>query len=301
MGKEQKSSWKIYSAWNYEKEVEDLNKASEEGWQMVRTGLFHRKFVRNPNVRYRYQMDFGRIDDMGRYIETFREQGWEYVNSTYNKWHYFRKAYDPSLPEDAYEIFTDRESLREMHNRWGRLALIISILLAGFAVFYCVQLLRTPQLPLLIQTLAFALESGLLLRGWAIMRNPNSNRSRKRDSAIVTAILAVIILGATAAVILSGMRPKFKTAQGAASLEAPIVDSRWNEFTVKYRDNYFLDLDMRADRPMTFSILNENGEPVFTRTETNFHQENILLTLPVGTYSLSMSSETGFNLDMSIE
>ena len=74
-----------------------------------------------------------------------------------------------------------------------------------------------------------------------------------------------------------------------------------NEFTVKYRDNYFLDLDMRADRPMTFSILNENGEPVFTRTETNFHQENILLTLPVGTYSLSMSSETGFNLDMSIE
>ena len=301
MGKNQKYSWKIYSAWNYEKEMEDLNKASEEGWQMVRTGLFHRKFVRNPDVRYRYQMDFGRIDDMGRYIETFREQGWEYVNSTFNKWHYFRKAYDQSLPEDAYEIFTDRDSLREMRNRWGRLALFFSILLAGYAGYFFFRLLKTPQLPLLILVLTFALESGLLLRGWAIMRNPNSNRSRKRDSAIVTAILAVIVLGAAASLVLSGLRPRFKTGQNASGLDAPIVDSRWNEFTVKYRDNYFLDLDMRAERPMTFSVLNETGEPVFTRTETDFHQEHIQLTLPVGTYVFSMSSETGFNLNVSIE
>ena len=29
MGKNQKYSWKMYSAWNYEKEMEDLNKASD--------------------------------------------------------------------------------------------------------------------------------------------------------------------------------------------------------------------------------------------------------------------------------
>ena len=79
-----KNSYKMYSAWNYQKEVEDLNKASEQGWQLVRGGCFHSRFVKNPDVQFRYQLDFGKIEDMGRYIETFREQGREYINSTFN-------------------------------------------------------------------------------------------------------------------------------------------------------------------------------------------------------------------------
>ena len=94
MAGETKTSFKMYSAWNYQKEIEDLNKASLEGWQLKKGGGFHSTFVKNPDVCYRYQLDYGRIDDMGRYIETFREQGWEYINSTFNNWHYFRKAYD---------------------------------------------------------------------------------------------------------------------------------------------------------------------------------------------------------------
>ena len=48
----------MYSAWNYMQEVEDLNKMSDEGWQLVRGGCFHSKLVKNPDIRYRYQLDY---------------------------------------------------------------------------------------------------------------------------------------------------------------------------------------------------------------------------------------------------
>ncbi len=93
-----KTSYKIYPAWNYQKEIEDLNRASEQGWQLVNGGCLHSRFVKNSDIHYRYQLDYRKVGDMGRYIETFREQGWEYVSSTFNGWHCFRKLYDPSLP-----------------------------------------------------------------------------------------------------------------------------------------------------------------------------------------------------------
>ena len=69
------TSYKMDSAWNYRKEIEELNHASEQGWQLVKDGRFHSKFVKNPDVCYRCQLDFGKIEDMTRYFETFREQG----------------------------------------------------------------------------------------------------------------------------------------------------------------------------------------------------------------------------------
>ena len=69
--KQIKHTHKVYSAWNYEKEIEDLNKASEEGGQLVKGGSFGSKFERNPNMQYRYQLDFRRVENMGRYIETY--------------------------------------------------------------------------------------------------------------------------------------------------------------------------------------------------------------------------------------
>ena len=60
MAKNYKYSFKLYSSWNYENELEDLNKYSERGWQLVKDGMFHRKFVKNENIRYRYQMDLRR-------------------------------------------------------------------------------------------------------------------------------------------------------------------------------------------------------------------------------------------------
>ena len=301
MAKDRKTVWRVYSAWNYEKEVEDLNKASEQGWQLVKGRSFCSTFEKNSGVRWRYQLDYGRIDNMGRYIDTFREQGWEYINSTFNNWHYFRKAYDPALPETAYEIFTDRESLKEMNNRWAKLALFVALILTGFVVFWGIRLVRRFQLPNLILFLTLALEIVVLLRGWRIMRDPEKSRSRKGDSAWVAVFFAVIILGAAASITLTYLRPHFWTNQTAGDVDQPAVDSRWADFTVKYPDFYYLDLELKADKPMTFSILDESGEAVYTWTETSFQEEAIRLKLPAGDYCYSLSYETGFHVAAGIE
>ena len=296
-----KTSYKVYSAWNYQKEVEDLNKASEQGWQLIKGGCFHSRFVRNPDVRYRYQLDYQKIDDMPRYIETFREQGWEYINSTFNGWHYLRKLYDPSLPEEAYEIFTDRESLQEMNGRWARLAMFGGIVLGLFALIYAIRMFRQPDLPSLVQLLTFAIESAVLFRGMFIMRNPESSRNRKGDGAFLTVFFAVILLGAGGSIALGTLRPGFSTDQRADSVDTPITDNRWIDFKVHYPDNYYLDLDMEAPEAMTFEIIDENGEVVYSVTETSFQEEDIRLKLARGEYSLSLSYKTGFHAACSME
>ena len=301
MSKDTRRSYKVYSAWNYQKEIEDLNRASEQGWQLVKGGCFHSTFVKNPDLRYRYQLDFGRIEDMGRYLETFREQGWEYVNSTFNGWHYLRKLYDPALPEEAYEIFTDRESLHEMNSRWARLALILGAILGVLAVIYAVRVIPRPDLPMLILFLTLAIESAVLLRGWSIMRDPGASRSRRGDSAFLAVFLAVILLGAASNITLSCLRPDFSTEQQASAVDRPIVDERWVDFEVRYPDSYYLDLTMEAEAPMTFAILDEDGEAVYEATDSDLHQEDVRLKLSRGHYWFSMSCDTGFHISCSLD
>ena len=303
MAKNRKSSWRAYTAWDYQKELEDLDRASQEGWQLIRGGCFHNKFVKNPAVRYRYQLDFGRIEDMGRYIETFREQGWEYVNSTFNGWHYFRKAWDPTLPESAYEIYTERGQLPEMKQRWSRFAGIVGLVLLGFAGFWLWSAIRRFQLPNLIMTLMFAVEAGFLLRGWYIMRSQNAPRKRDRERRLLAAFLAVILLGSAAAITLTYLRPHFITSQRADSVEYPAEDNDWLDFTVKYPDYYYLDLKMQSEQPMTFSVVNEAGEVVFTKSETDFEARDLRLRLPAGQYRyrLSLSGTGSFLVECELE
>ena len=301
MAENYKNSYKMYSAWNYQKEVEDLNKASDEGWQLVRGGCFHSRFVKNPNVQFRYQLDFGKIEDMGRYIETFREQGWEYINSTFNGWHFFRKIYDPSLPEEEYEIFSDRESTQEMNSRWAKIALVIGGILALFMILNAIRLIRQPNLPRLVQTLTFLVESAVLIRGGILMSNPDQSRSRRGDGTLLAIFFICIILGAVLTITLNDRRPNMNSGQQASELDQPIVDNRWNEFEVRYKDNYYLDLEIEAEHPLTFAIVDENGNAVYEVTETSFKKENIRLTLLKGEYQFSMSCDSGFLLNCSID
>ena len=84
MGK-QKISHAAYAAWDYKKEIEDLNKKSQEGWQLVKGGCFKSIYEQNDQVCYRYQLDYNTdIENKVLYLEMFEDQGWEYINSTFN-------------------------------------------------------------------------------------------------------------------------------------------------------------------------------------------------------------------------
>ena len=131
--KDRKVSHKIYEAWEYEREIADLNRMSEEGWQLEKGGCFHSVFRKNDKVRYIYQLDYTpRLQDKERYLELFSEQGWEYINSTFNGWNYFRKPYREDLSEEEKVIYTDKQSLYEMQNRYV-------VMLRAFVVLACVM------------------------------------------------------------------------------------------------------------------------------------------------------------------
>ena len=57
MGK-RKISHAAYAAWDYKKEIEDLNKKSQEGWQLVKGGCFKSIYEQNDQACYRYQLDY---------------------------------------------------------------------------------------------------------------------------------------------------------------------------------------------------------------------------------------------------
>ena len=133
------------------------------------------------------------------------------------------------------------------------------------------------------------------------MSNPDQSRSRRGDSALLAIFFICIILGAVLTITLNDRRPNMNSGQQASELDQPIVDNRWNEFTVHYKDNYYLDLEIEAERPLTFAIVDENRTAVYEVTETSFKEENIRLKLPKGEYWFSMSCDSGFLLNCAVD
>lgn len=306
MARQYKKSYKFYTAWNYRRELEDLNKASEKGWQLIHGGSFSSRFKWNPDVRYRYQLDYpGEIEDMGRYIETFREQGWEYINSTFNGWHYFRKFYDPSLPEEAYEIFTDRSSLKEMNHRWvklaGALLTALGLIMAANWIYYFLR----PKLPTLILALALLPLFALVARGVYIMRTPEKRKNRHWDSVLFAVMIAATVGGCVGAGLLLVNRPYFNSTFAGDEIN-PIPASenqavQWCAFDVDYRDRYYIDLEITADSPVCLSIKNESGETVYTAEGSSVTEKGRTLSLEAGTYTVAFSDFAGGALEITLE
>ncbi len=133
MSKHTKTSYAAYAAWNVETEELTLNRQSAKGWQLQRGGCFHTVYEADDTARYIHKIDYNpdmtkESEEKSRYIDMYAQQGWEYVNSTYNGWHYFRKLYDETLPIGEYEIYTDTESYSAMMKRWIRLGRIMQVM-----------------------------------------------------------------------------------------------------------------------------------------------------------------------------
>ena len=306
MSRKYKTSHKVYTAWNYEKEIEDLNKQSEKGWQLVHGGMFGSRFKFDDSVCYRYQIDYRpKIEEKGRYIDTFRDSGWEYVNSTANGWHYFRKVYDPTRPDEEYEIFTDRESLKEMNNRWAKLAIVVCVLLGLSLVPSIIRVIIHPILPAVVQAIAFAVEFAILLRGAIIMKNPDSRKNRKGDSAAFSIFIICVLVALFGSNALSAARPNLNANMSAEymdSISAEFDDALlWNTVNIEYRDNYILNVSANAEKPVKISLVSSDGEVVYQTEGTEINEERIILNLRKGVYNIYVSDFDGGAMDMNFE
>lgn len=283
MGKLKKSH-KAYAAWDYRKEIEDLNQKSKEGWQLIKGGCFKSIFEQDEQVIYRYQLDYNTdIENRMRYIETFREQGWEYMNSTFNGWHYFRKPYAPELPEEEYEIYTDASGISEMEQRWTRLAtiLLIAMTLMGIAMLMRqVKYPELPRLPIIALYLDFILFIGM---GLLHLKKKEKNYRRIFPISVMVYIAIVCwIVGIT----LSVLRPDC-----SATIKGTGKAGNYEEFKISYRDNYYLDLIMDNEIPCVFQIVDQAGEVVYENDETKVEEENLQLKLSKGTYQIYIMAE----------
>lgn len=179
------TSHKFYAVWEYKREENDLNEASKNGLQLVKGGCFHSVFRKDNSIRYIYQLDYcPKISDKSRYIECFQDAGWEYVNSTFNGWHYFRRPYVQGLSEEDTKIYTDLNSLYAMENRWCRLLRFLSIFALLMALInICMLLCRFDATNK--HTLIYVLETAamFIFSATSFMALQNINRMRRGEKA----------------------------------------------------------------------------------------------------------------------
>ena len=116
--------WKLFWAWNYDKEEKWLNDMSARGLQLNGVGCCWYKFDTGTPDEYVYRLEFLKNHPYSaeslRYIEFLEETGVEYIGSVF-RWVYFRKK----AGDVGFDIYSDIDS-RIKH--LSRVLLLIGII-----------------------------------------------------------------------------------------------------------------------------------------------------------------------------
>lgn len=299
-----KKKYNIYVAWNYEHEEDVINRESERGWQLISGKSFSHKYEYNPDVCYRYQIDYQpNLPHVGRYIQTYHEQGWEFVSKTFNGWYYFRKIYDPELPEDQYHLYTDSHSLQEMTGRWACIATVLSVIYAVLLLAKTLHFIFRPTLATLAQMIFFFAILVLFARGIFIMRDPHKKKNGRLDYILGFVLMIVLIGGGIGAIVMQSKRAHNSCRFDSTYYMAiPNTEKDWvmlNSMDVTYSDNYYLDLEISAENPVCFIIKSSTGETIYLAEGDHFEEKGYKLHLKKGTYGFYLYDFAGGNLDVS--
>lgn len=151
----QKTIYKVFWAWNYEKEEKWLNEMSAKGFQLVRVGICKYVFEEAARGEYVYKLELlenmpSHIESV-KYIQFLEETGVEYMGSL-NRWVYFRKK----KSEGAFELYSDIGS-RQKHNQRiiALLGVILPIALFWFGVTFSQYLSKGVTVQLVLASLQF--------------------------------------------------------------------------------------------------------------------------------------------------
>ncbi len=302
--KKRKKEHRTYAAWNYDKEIERYNQKSKEGWQVTKMGCFSQTYEWDDTISYRYQIDYN-ADVMGnerhRYITTFEEQGWEYVNSIFNGWHCFRKKYRAELPAEEYEIYTDNSSKNEMLGRWIRLAGIMSIVSLALLISKSWHFFERISLLTGVDVLLFLVLFLMISLGGLSMYRLREGKTAKRRSPIGLIIIVLLVLLGSSFYFMFN-RPVnscyLKTdAKSIVSYQDASKSGYYklNGFIVAYPDYYYLDLELNNDYRTEVVILDENDQVVYRKMGTTDKLKDERLKLGRGNYSI------GIVIDESVE
>ena len=132
----------LFTRWEFDAAAEEFNRMSEQGWHVTEVGFYTQSYVYNPNLKYRYQIDYNNsIIDPVRYYESFADAGWIPVKCKISGWNLFAKEFADGQPEEAYMIYTDGQSRAEMCRRARRfvgIAAIVGIICLAQGIYHAI-------------------------------------------------------------------------------------------------------------------------------------------------------------------
>jgi len=104
----EKTVFRVFWAWNDDKEEHWLRRMAQAGWHLVRPRGFFYRFEKGDPADIVYRLDYQNPGKSGRteYLNLFKDAGWEHV-AEFSNWHYFRIPAGDGPPP---EIHTDTES-----------------------------------------------------------------------------------------------------------------------------------------------------------------------------------------------
>lgn len=283
----------LYLVYDYDLEEANLNAMSLKGWQLKKGGLFHHTYERNDQC-YRYKLDFNNkvninSEEFDRFLSIFEEQGWELVNSTINGWHYFRKKYDPSLPEEAYEIYTDDTSLLVMLNRWIKIARFLQAFCLVLLILYLTLYIIEHDQKLLIEAGMIGL--GLALLEFSIWNLKNKKAGSKPDISkrkfggylLSTGYLLSFLL----VIYFAFYEPEIHEMKATAQINQDTPDYI-DKLVVKKNGEYLIDLKCKTERgALSVCILNKDTL-IYKKTGADFTISNSKLYLKKGIYTIKI-------------
>jgi hypothetical protein len=132
MKNEIKRVFKIFFAWQEEKEAGWLHEMSKKGWHLKEVGIFKYVFQKGGSFDYTYRFDFKVLkkDDMEYYISIFEDAGWTYIGSV-GSWHYFKTKGEGDIEP---ELYNDNRSKMEKYKRLLLFLGIIFLPVMGWAL-----------------------------------------------------------------------------------------------------------------------------------------------------------------------
>ncbi len=99
---------KTFLMWNCDKEQKWLNEMSEQGWILIRVGLFTYEFEQGEKGKYQFAMDFFDVSKKSEdYIKFIEETGVKYVGQM-NCRMYFRKEKNSEYDFNMYSDNTSK-------------------------------------------------------------------------------------------------------------------------------------------------------------------------------------------------
>lgn len=236
-----------------DEELAYLHSMSKDGWQLADVRFWTLRFVRDTDAVYRYAVNVQHELTLGEFREyraEFEEHGWTYVTRC-GDLYFFRKPYDPLLPEAAYLLKPcDRETQDDRKELISNIA-YIALMLAWILYYPCVPVLL--------------ISVGLLLPGVIrFFRQMRLEEDRKPDKGSLLrrrVFLAALLL---VSFLLFFAYPLIEKGTREVEHPAPAAGVQRITFSVKLPDIYGIYAETYgSEKPVVlFSITDRDGRPV---------------------------------------